>query len=183
VHHIPLALMVALTMAGCHNALQEPANLPESAQVIRDSLKTLYMDASAAPPRSVAQQRLVLKMAREASNGKELLLTLRAAVGVFPEGADAGAESTESHLRSIIAAKMMKLGTLDQLIECAMRYPINRGDSQPFVARMFRLADQVRDARVWYRIRLAALHLNASEMAGQAQTRGELLAGKRESPQ
>ena len=180
---IPLALLVALAMASCHTAPQDAANEPESAQVISESLKDLYMTCSTAAPQSVEQQNLVLQMARQASNGKELLLVMRAAIGVFPAHAGARAQSAESRLRSIVAAKMMKLGTLDQLIECAMRYAVNPEDSQPFVERMFRLADKVGEARVWYRIRLAAVHLNASELARQAQAKGELLASKQEGPQ
>jgi hypothetical protein len=175
---IPLALLVALAMASCHTAPQDAANEPESAQVISESLKGLYMTCSAAAPQSVEQQNLVLQMAREASNGKELLLVMRAAIGVFRAHAVA-----ESRLRSIVAAKMIKLGTLDQLIECAMRYPVNPEDAQPYVERMFRLADKVGEARVWYRIRLAAVHLNASDLARQAQAKGELLASKQEGPQ
>jgi hypothetical protein len=181
VGRIPLALMVALALASCHTAPQDASNPPESAQAIRESLKTLYMDCSAAPPGSIAQQKLVLRMAEKASNGKELLLTLRAVVGVFPESADRETQRAESHLRSIITAKMMKLATLDQLIECAMRDAINREDAQPFVQHMFRLADQIHDARVWYRIQLAAFHLNASDLAQQAQAKGDLLAGKQEN--
>lgn len=181
--HIPLALMGVLAMVACHSAPRDEATQPESAQVVRESLKALYMECSAARPRSVEQQKLVLRMTEEASNGKELLLALRAAVGVFPASADLQTQRAESHLHSIVAAKMMKFGTLDQLIECAMSYAVNREDSQPFVERMFRLADQIHDARVWYRIRLAAFHLNAGDMAQQAQAKGDLLAGKQENPQ
>ena len=77
------------------------------------------MAASAAAPQSVAQQKVILRMAEKASNGKELLLVMRAAVGVFPAGAGSQEQRAESPVRSIVTAKMMELGTLDQLIEYA----------------------------------------------------------------
>jgi len=181
--NIPLALMAASILFSCHTAPREAANPEESAQTIRDSVKALYMEASAATPHSVAQQKLLLKMAQESLSGAELLLTLRAAVGVFPPGPDAETQRAERQLRAIIADKLIKAGTLDQLIECAMRYPINQQDAQPFVQRIWRLADQVHDARVWDRIRLAAFHLNARDMAQQAQLRIDLLSGRQEKPQ
>ena len=49
-------------------------------------MKELYMAASTAAPQSPAQQKVILQMAEKASNGKELLLVMRAAVGVFPAG-------------------------------------------------------------------------------------------------
>lgn len=163
-------------MVSCHTAPRDAANSPESAQVIGESLKALYIACSQAPHQSVAQQKLVLRMAREASNGKELLLAMRAAVGVFPARTGAPAGNAESHLRSVVVAKMMKLAALDQLIEYAIEYPVNPEDARPFVQRMFQLADSIPDARMWYRIKLAAFHLNAGDLAEQAQAKGALLA-------
>jgi len=180
---IPLALMATVTLSSCRTTPWEAASPKESAQAVRDSVKAAYMDVSAVSPHSVAQQKLLLKMAQESTNGAELLLTLRAAVGVFPQGPNAGMQGTERQFRAIIGDKLIKVGTLDQLIECVMRYQINQADGQPFIERMFRLADQVHDARVWDRIRLAALHLNASDMAQQAQLRIDLLSGKQETSQ
>ena len=97
-------------------------------------------------------------MAEKASNGKELLLTMRAAVGAFPAGTGSQENPAESQVRSIVTAKMMEFGTLDQLIEHATQYSVNPESARPFVQRMFQLAGQNSDTRVWYRIRLAASH-------------------------
>jgi succinylarginine dihydrolase len=116
-------------------------------------------------------------MAEKASNGKELLLVMRAAVGVFPAGT-AQAQSAESKVRSIVTAKMMELATLDQLIEYAMQYPVNPESARPFVERMFQLGGEKSDSRVWYRIRVAASRLKVGDLERQAQTRGDRLAGR-----
>ena len=58
--------------------------VPETDQAVGAALKELYMAASAAAPQSPAQQKVILRMAEKASNGKELLLAMRAAVGSFP---------------------------------------------------------------------------------------------------
>lgn len=122
-------------------------------------------------------------MVEEASNGKELLLALRAGVGVFPEQPDTAARKLEHRLRAVSAAKMMRFGTLGQLIACALQYPVNQEDAQPYVQRMFRLAAGVRDAGEWHRLELAAFHLNAGDYARQAHAKGDLLAGRQENPQ
>src|SRR3974390_3528585 len=106
-----LARALALVLYSCPTAPQEGA-VPESQQVISDSLKQLYMRCSAAPPHSPAQQQLVRQMADKAANGKELLLVMRAGVGVFPPDEPNGAK-----VRGIVEGKMMKVGTLNQLID------------------------------------------------------------------
>lgn len=161
-------------MASCNTAVRSAAvPVPETEQVVSGSLKELYMAASAAAPQSPAQQQVILRMAGKASNGKELLLVMRAAEGVFPTGAE-----PESHVRSIVANKMMELGTLDQMIEYATQYPVNPESARPFVQRMFQLAGEKSDPRVWYRIRVAAFHLKVGDLERQAQTRGDELAGR-----
>jgi len=77
-----------------------------------------------------------------------------------------------------VTAKMMALGTLDQLIECAMQYSVNPESARPFVQRMFQLGDEKSDPRVWYRIRVAASRLKVGDLERQAQTRGDQLAGR-----
>ena len=81
-------------------------------------------------------------------------------------------------MRSIVTAKMMELGTLDQLIEYAMQYPVNPESARPFVERMFQLGAEKSDPRVWYRIRVAASRLKVGDLERQAQTRGDQLAGR-----
>jgi len=112
-------------------------------------------------------------MAEKASNGKELLLTMRAAEGVFPADSD-----SRSRVYTVVTAKMMKLGTLDQLIEYATQYSVNPESTRALVQRMFQLGGEKSDPRVWYRIRLAAFHLKVGDLAQQAQARGDQLAGR-----
>ena len=136
------------------------------------------MAASTAPPQSPAQQKVILRMAEKASNGKELLLVMRAAVGVFPAGTASQEQRAESQVRSIVTAKMMEFGTLDQLIEYATQYSVNPESARPFVQRMFQLGGENSDPRVWYRIRVAALRLKVGDLERQAQARGDQLAGR-----
>ena len=152
--------------------------MPEAEQVVSADLKALYMAASGAAPRSAAQQRVILRMAEKASSGKELLLVARAAVGVFPASAESRELPAESQVRSIVTAKMMKLGTLDQLIEYAMQSSVDPESARSFVQRMFQLGSEKSDPRVWYRIRLAAFHLKVGDLERQAQARGDQLAGR-----
>jgi hypothetical protein len=171
---VPFVCVVAWTLASGNTALPQP----EAEQVVSAALKKLYMAAAAAPPQSPAQQKVILQMAEKASNGKELLLAMRAAVGAFPAGTGSQENPAESQVRSIVTAKMMELGTLDQLIECATQYSVNPESARPFVQRMFQLAGQNTDPRVWYRIKVAAAHLKVSDLERQAQARGDQLAGK-----
>lgn len=147
--------------------------MSESQQVIGESLKQLYMACSAAAPQSDAQQKLVLSMAEKASNGKELLLVMRAGAGVFPPG-----QATEIRVRSLVAAKMMHVATLNQLIEYSRLYSVNPEDARPFAERMFQLADQDRNPQIWYRVKAAAHHLNVGDLEQQAQVKGDQLAGR-----
>jgi len=176
---VPVIVMVAWTLASCHTAARKAAApVPETEQVISEALKDLYVAAAAAPSHSPAQQKVILRMAQRASNGKELLLVMRAAVGVFPSGGGVEEQPVESQVRSMVTAKMMKLATLDQLIEYAVRYPVNPESARPVVQRMFQLESENRDPDVWYGIRAAAFHLKVSDLGRQAQARGDQLAGR-----
>jgi hypothetical protein len=176
---LAVVVMAAWSLASCNNAASNAAApVPEAQQKVSAALKELYMAASAAAPQSPAQQKVILRMAQKASNGKELLLVMRAGVGVFPSSAESRAQVTENEVRSLVAAKMMKLGTLDQLIEYATQYSVDPESARPFVQRMFQLGDEQSEPRTWYRIRLAAFHLKVSDLERQARTRGDQLAGR-----
>jgi hypothetical protein len=73
---------------------------------------------------------------------------------------------------------MMALATLDQLIEYATEYPVDPQSARPFVERMFQLGASRSDARVWYRIKVAAFHLKVGDLERQAQAKGDQLALK-----
>jgi hypothetical protein len=171
---VAVVVMAAWSQAACSTAARNAATpVPEAEQVVGADLKQLYMAASAAAPRSPAQQKVVLQMAQKASNGKELLLAMRAAEGVFPAG-----NRSESQLHAIATAKMMEFGTLDQLIEYVRQYPVGPESARPFVQRMFQLGGEQSDPRVWYRIRVAAFHLKVNDLERQAQARADQLAGR-----
>lgn len=136
------------------------------------------MACSAAPPRSAEQQKLLLKMARKASNGKELLLAMRAAEGVFSADASAPGSATESRFRGMVASKMIQLGSLDELIEYTMRYSINPEDARPFVQRMLQLAADNRDPRIWSRIQRGAVQWKVADLAVQAGNKRKDLIGR-----
>jgi hypothetical protein len=175
---VPVVVLVAWSLASCSTAAKKAAApVPEAKQLVGEGLKDLYVAASLAAPQSATQQKVILRMAEKASNGKELLLVMRAAVGVFPAGAGRQ-EQPASQVRSIVTAKMMELGTLDQLIEYAMQYSVDPESARPFVQRMFQLGDENSDPRVWYRIRAAAFRLKAGDLERQAQARGDQLAGR-----
>ena len=168
-------VLAACSMASCNSAANKAAGpVPETEQVIDASLKDLYMKASAAAPQSAAQQEVIFKMADTASNGKELLLAMRAAIGVFP----ADAQAQEARVRAMVTAKMMQLGTLDQLLEYATRYPVDEPSARPFVERMFQLATGNSNPREWYRIRVIARRLKVGDLEEQAQAKGDQLAGR-----
>jgi len=173
-----LGVAFALALLSCHTATRQELATTESQQVISESLKQLYMACSAARPQSPAQQKLLLRMSEKASNGKELLLVMRAAVGVFPSNQDTAAQVTESRMRSMIAAKMMQVATLNQLIEYARLYSVNPEDARPFAQRMFQLADENRNPQTWYGIQVAAYHLKVGDLERQAQAKGDQLAGR-----
>ena len=176
---VPFVVMVAWNLAlGSAAAGNGAVPQPEAEQVVSAALKKLYMAAAAAPPQSPAQQKVILEMAEKASNGKELLLAMRAAAGSFPAGAGSREHPAESQVRSIVTAKMMELGTLDQLIEYATQYSVNPESARSFVQRMFQLGDQSPDSRIWYRIRVVASRLKVGDLEREAQARGERLAGR-----
>ncbi len=171
-----LVVLVAGTLQACHTASPQAAlPAPETEQVISDSLKELYMAASMATSQSIEQQKLILRMAQKANNGKELLLVMRAAVGVFPSTVGSRQGSMESQVHSLVTNKMMRVATLDQLIDYAKSYPVDQEHTRRFVQRMFELANTSTDARVWYRIRAAAFHLKEGDLEHQAQARAEQL--------
>jgi len=136
------------------------------------------MTASAAPPQSFEQQKVILRMVEKASNGKELLLTMRAWVGVFPSGGDSPEAPGARQVCSTVTAKMMKLATLDQLLDYAAQYPVDPLRVRRFVERMFQLADGDPDPHVWHRIRAAAYHLKVTDLERRAQARAGERAGR-----
>ena len=142
-------------------------------------MKELYLAASAAAPQSPAQQKVIVRMADKASNGKELLLAMRAAVGVFPGDKGGPVQLVESQVRSIVTAKMLEAGTLDQLIEYATRYSVAPEWSRAFVQRMSQLGGENSDPRVWDRIRAAAFRLKVGDPARQAPQGGPATAVRR----
>lgn len=167
-----LLVAVACSLVSCRSGAQRAATpVPESEQAIGESMKELYMAASAAAPQSPAQQKVIQRMAERASNGREVMLVMRAAVGVFPAGA-----ALESQVRATVTAKMMDVATLDQLLDYAAEYPIEPARSRKFVERLFELGERSPEPRVWYRIRAAAFHLNVGDLGQQAQAKGDDLA-------
>jgi hypothetical protein len=173
---VPVVVLVAWNLASCNSAARNAAvPVPEAEQVVGASLKDLHIAASMAIPQSPAQQKVILRMAEKASNGEELLLVMRAAVGVFPSDTGGQESSTEVRVRSLVTAKMMRFATLDQLIEYSMQYPVEPGSSRQYVQRMIQLGGENPDARLWYRIRLAASRLHVDDLAAQAQANGDQL--------
>jgi hypothetical protein len=166
---MPLALLAAGTLTSCQTASRRAATpLPEPEQIISNNLKELYMAASAAPPQSAEQKKLILRMAEKASNGKELLLTMRAAEGVFPAG--------ETGVHPAVTAKMMQVATVDQMSDYVKQYPVAPESARPYVERMFLLAGNDSDPRVWQRIRAAASRLKLPDLEQQAQAKANDLA-------
>lgn len=172
---LPVVILATWSLASCNHATRKAAApVPEAEQEVSGALKELYMAASVAAPQSPAQQKVVLHMADKASNAKELLLTMRAAVGVFPEGNG----PSQNQLHATVTAKMLHFATLDQLIEYASEYPVDPEGARPFVQRMFQLASENPDPREWYLIRKTAFHLRLGDLARQAQSKGDQLAGR-----
>jgi len=176
---VPVVMLVAWNLASCKPAARKvAAPVPEAEQVVGSTLQDLYIAASVAAPQSRAQQKVILRMAEKASNGEELRLVMRAAVGVFPADAGWQEQHADRQVRSIVTAKMMELGTLDQLADYATRYSVDAESARPFVQRMFQLGDNSSEPRVWYRIRVAAFHLKVGDLEQQARARGDQLAGR-----
>jgi hypothetical protein len=85
----------------------------------------------------------------------------------------------EARFRSIVAAKMMRFATLNQMFEFARRYSVNPEDARLFTQRMFHLASQNPDPQIWYGIRVAAYQLKVGDLEQQAQAKGDELAANR----
>jgi hypothetical protein len=128
------------------------------------------MAASAAAPQSSAQQKLIVTMAEKASNGKELLLVMRAAEGVFPDGG--------SPVLKIVTDKVMQTATLDQMVDFAKKYPVDPSSARGYVQRMFELAEGSSDPGAWYRVRTTASRLKLSDLEAQAQAKRDELASR-----
>ena len=172
----PAILLAAWSLASCQaGARKAAAPPPESEQAIGDALKNLYMAASAATPQSAEQQKIIRRMAEKASNGKELLLVMRAAIGVFPSGES---DSAEKQVRSVVTAKLIAGGTLNQLIDYASGYTVDAEAARPLIQRMFELARDAPDPHVWRRIKVVANRLRLGDLEQQAQVRSEQLAGR-----
>jgi len=162
---VPLLVWAAGCLTSCQTSRHGgAAPLPDSEQVIRDSLKDLYMAVSAAPPQSAEKKKLILRMADQASNGKELMLTMRAAVGVF-------ASPSDDEIQSVVTSKMMKVATLDQLTDYEKQYHVAPASARPYVERMFQLGSAQDDPRVWQRIRAAARRLKLPDLEQAAQAK------------
>jgi len=167
----PLVVLAAGTLTSCQTVGQRAAApLPETEQVISNTLKDLYMAASAAPPQSSEQKKLILRMADRAGNGKELLLTMRAADGVFPH--------SEPDVRDVITTKMMRVATIDQMSDYAKQYPVTPESARSYVQRMFQLGDGQSDPRVWQRIRAAASRLKLPDLEREAQAKADQLGSR-----
>ncbi len=166
----PLLVWAAGTLTSCQTSRPQAATpLPESEQVIRNTLKDLYIAASASPPQSAEQKKLILRMADKSSNGKELMLTMRAAAGVF-------AFPSEDDIHSVVTAKMMKVATLDQLTAYEKQYQVAPASARRYVERMFELGEAQNDLRVWQRIRAAASRLKLPDLEKAAQAKATELS-------
>jgi len=174
-----LMATAAWILAACRTASRQAvAPVPESEQVIGEALKELYMAASTAPPQSQEQQKLVLRMAQKASNGKELLLVMRASAGIFPSAGAPAPQSLENQVRYTVAEKLMQFATLDQLIDYARLYPVDAEHARRFVERMLELGAATSDARAWYRIRSVASRLKEPDLEQQALAKAAQLSAR-----
>jgi len=175
-----LAVVTAAWFLAACQTVSHPAAAPtpESEQIVSGGLKELYMRVSTAPPHSPQQLELILNMAREAANGKELLLVMRAAEGVFASAAASPPGAVENQVHSTVTAKMMQFATLEQLIDYAVEYPVDAEHARRFAERLFELGNATSDARVWYRIKAAAYHLGVNDLERQAQARADDLASR-----
>lgn len=158
-------VLLPLLLVACQQLTRSAAPAPESEQIIGDSLKDLYMAASAAAPQSEKQQKLILKMAEKASNGKEILLVMRASVGVFPP------DGRAAEFRRTVTTKMIRVATLDQLSDFATQYAVEPASAREYVERMFQLAGQSQDPRAWHRIVRVASRLKVGDLERQAHAK------------
>ncbi len=166
----PLLIWAAGALTSCQSTERvAAAPVPESEQVVRESLKELYMSVSAAPAQSEKKKKLILRMADEASKGKELMLTMRAAMGIT-------ASSPQDDIQSAVTTKMMKVGTLDQLTDFEKQYEVPPATARPYVQRMFELGNGQTDPRVWQRIRATASRLKLADLEQAARVKAEELS-------
>ena len=179
--NLPPVLALLAGLASCHDSPKTEAAAPGPSgaqQAVSPQVANLYMAVGAAPRYSRRQQDLLRQMATDASNGKELLMVMRAEAGVFRSEQNAEDQLAEHRIRSTVAAKMMQVAALEQLTEYAMRYPVNPEDARPLAQRMLDLAGSSSDPRVWYQIVRAAKAMRVHDLAQQAQTKGDLVAGR-----
>jgi hypothetical protein len=163
--------MLSSVLISCRTSARTVAPVPESEQVISRPIKDLYMAAGAAVPQSEVQQKLIADMADRASNAKELLLAMRAAVGVLPLDAASPPGSLTSRVRATVTGKMIAVATLNQLSEFATQYSVDPVQARAFVERMLQLAGKDPDARFLHRIRMVASHFGLQDLEQQAQLR------------
>ncbi len=168
-----LTMPMVLALASCQSSPNEKSSGAQ--QSISSELQRLYMDCSAAPPQSAQQQSIIRQMADKASSGKELLLVMRAETGVFPANASPGAGRAQREIHSIVAAKMIKAASFDELTDYVVHYPVNKEDARPVVERMFDLASAQSDPAMWQQVARAARVMKVSDLAGQAQAKRETL--------
>lgn len=167
---VALLAAAAGTLTSCGAPASNAATpLPEDRQVVGNHIKDLYMAASAAGPQSAEQKKLILRMADRASNGKELLLTMRAADGVF---------HGDPEIQTAVTAKMLRVATVDQLTDFAKQYTVAPDHARPYVERMMQLGEGQTDPRVWLRIRAAAARLKLPDLERQAQQKADRLSGR-----
>jgi hypothetical protein len=58
---MPVVVMAAWNLASCDHCEKAAAPVPEAEQVVSETMKDLYMAASAAAPQSPAQQKVILR--------------------------------------------------------------------------------------------------------------------------
>jgi len=145
---------------------------PEAEQVIGETMKETVHGCQRGGPSVRGAAKDHLKMVQRASNGKELLLAMRAAIGVFPAEGGPQEHQAENQVQSIVTAKMMELATLYQLIDYEKQYSVDPASARQFVQRMFQLAQMGSEAGDWYRIRAAAFRMKVSDLERQAQAQG-----------
>ena len=167
---VPLVLVAALNLSSCQT-MWKTTPIPEAKQVISKELKTLYMDATAAPPQSAVRQNVLQRMAERAANGKELLLVMEAGLGPYPANSGARESRTESQVRSMVTAKMMQMATLDQLVVYAKEYAVYPGSARLLIQRMFQLADGDSEPGTWARISEVASMLGEDDLTQRAEAK------------
>jgi hypothetical protein len=170
IHGIPLSV-VLIGLTACQHAPEEPGypNASPASQSISPAVEKLYMAHAAAPQHSAAQRGLVEQMAEKAGNGKELLLTMRVIAAVFPTPGSPEDQAAERRVRALVAEKMVRVATLEQLHEYAMRYAMTPVEGRAVVERMLQLAGNRSDPQTWNMIKRAARSVKADDLAQKAQ--------------